>query len=75
MDIGIHSFAALFPDLATGALPSAADRMAGLLDEIQVADRVGLDISASASIIGPSFLILHLPLFWRLPRRVPVELG
>jgi probable LLM family oxidoreductase len=43
MDIGIHSFAALFPDVATGALPSAAERMAGLLDEIQVADRVGLD--------------------------------
>ncbi|NNU68774.1 LLM class flavin-dependent oxidoreductase [Rhizobium sp. WYCCWR 11152] len=43
MDIGVHSFAAIFPDSATGALPSAADRMAGLLEEIEVADRVGLD--------------------------------
>ena len=43
MDIGIHSFAAIFPDPATGALPSAADRMAGLLDEIECAERAGLD--------------------------------
>ena len=43
MDIGIHSFAAIFPDPVTGALPTAADRMAGLLDEIEIADRVGLD--------------------------------
>lgn len=43
MDIGIHSFAAIFPDSVTGALPSATDRMAGLLEEIEVADRVGLD--------------------------------
>lgn len=43
MDIGIHSFAAIFPDPATGALPAAVDRMAGLLDEIELAERVGLD--------------------------------
>ena len=43
MEIGIHSFAAIFPDPATGALPSAADRMAGVLEEIEVAERVGLD--------------------------------
>lgn len=43
MDIGIHSFAAIFPDPATGALPSAADRMADVLEEIELAERVGLD--------------------------------
>lgn len=43
MKIGIHSFAAILPDPATGTLPSAADRMAGVLEEIEVAERVGLD--------------------------------
>lgn len=44
MDIGIDSFAAILPDPATGALPSAIDRMAELLEEVEVADRVGLDV-------------------------------
>ncbi|GLK56591.1 putative LLM family oxidoreductase [Methylopila capsulata] len=44
MDIGIDSFAAILPDPVTGRLPSATDRMADLLDEIEVADRVGLDV-------------------------------
>lgn len=43
MDIGIHSFAAILPDPVTGAVPDAADRMAGLLEEIELADRVGID--------------------------------
>jgi probable LLM family oxidoreductase len=44
MEIGIDSFAAILPDPATGRLPSATDRMAALLDEVAVADRVGLDV-------------------------------
>ncbi|HHH9386568.1 TPA: Atu2307/SP_0267 family LLM class monooxygenase [Pseudomonas aeruginosa] len=44
MQIGIDSFAAILPDPTTGALPSATDRMADLLDEVEVADRVGLDV-------------------------------
>lgn len=44
MEIGIDSFAAILPDPATGALPSATDRMVDLLDEVEVADRVGLDV-------------------------------
>lgn len=44
MDIGVDSFAAILPDPATGRLPSATDRMAGLLEEIEIADRVGLDV-------------------------------
>lgn len=43
MHIGIHSFAAIFPDPATGTLPAAADRMAGVLREIEIAEQVGLD--------------------------------
>jgi Luciferase-like monooxygenase len=44
VEIGIDSFAAILPDPATGKLPSATDRMADLLEEIEVADRVGLDV-------------------------------
>lgn len=43
MEIGIHSFAAIFPDPVTGELPAATDRMAGVLEEIELAERVGLD--------------------------------
>lgn len=44
MQIGIDSFAAILPDHTTGTLPSPTDRMADLLDEVEVADRVGLDV-------------------------------
>ncbi|NEI23438.1 LLM class flavin-dependent oxidoreductase [Rhizobium leguminosarum] len=44
MEIGIDSFAAILPDPMTGKLPSATERMADLIDEVVVADRVGLDV-------------------------------
>ena len=44
MKIGIDSFAALVADPITGALPTAAQRMHDLLEEIETADRVGLDV-------------------------------
>lgn len=44
MEIGIDSFAAILPYPTTGKLPSATDRMADLLEEVEVADRVGLDV-------------------------------
>jgi probable LLM family oxidoreductase len=44
MEIGIDSFAAIFPDPVTGKLPSATDRMADLIEEMEVADRAGLDV-------------------------------
>lgn len=44
MEIGVDSFAAILPDPTTGKLPSATDRMADLLEEVEVADRVGLDV-------------------------------
>lgn len=44
MQIGIDSFAAILPDPRIGTPPSATVRMADLLDEVEVADRVGLDV-------------------------------
>ncbi|MBA2708030.1 MAG: LLM class flavin-dependent oxidoreductase [Gemmatimonadaceae bacterium] len=43
MEIGVDSFAALMPDPRTGVTPSPAERMSNLLEEIEVADRAGLD--------------------------------
>src|SRR6202166_4449994 len=44
IEIGIDSFAATFPDPATGRTLPAADRMEKLLAEVETADRFGLDV-------------------------------
>lgn len=44
MEVGVDSFAAILPSPQTGQLPSATQRMAELLEEVEVADRVGLDV-------------------------------
>jgi probable LLM family oxidoreductase len=44
MELGIDSFAAMLPDPETGRLPTGAGRMADLLEEVETADRVGLDV-------------------------------
>ena len=44
MQIGIDSFVAAVPDALTGENLSPADRLNHLLDEIETADRVGLDV-------------------------------
>jgi probable LLM family oxidoreductase len=44
MQIGIDSFASSIPDPASGITLSHAERMANLLAEIELADKVGLDV-------------------------------
>ncbi len=44
MEIGIDSFAATIPNPATGEVVPPADRISALLDEVETADRVGLDV-------------------------------
>ena len=44
MQIGIDSFAALVPDPITGHTVTAQERIAHLLEEIELADKVGLDV-------------------------------
>ncbi|MBC7896290.1 MAG: LLM class flavin-dependent oxidoreductase [Cytophagaceae bacterium] len=43
MEIGVDSFAALMPDPRTKRVPSPTERMTNLLEEIEAADRAGLD--------------------------------
>jgi probable LLM family oxidoreductase len=44
MEIGIDSFVATIADPATGKTMPAAERMEHLLEEVEIADRVGLDV-------------------------------
>lgn len=44
MQIGIDSFAAAISDPATGLTLSPVERMHHLLEEIELADKVGLDV-------------------------------
>lgn len=44
MEIGIYSFAEVRPDPATGGQRGAQQRIRDLLEEIELADKVGLDI-------------------------------
>jgi probable LLM family oxidoreductase len=46
MELGITTFGDRFPDPGTGHLVSEAQRMRDLLDEITLADQVGLDVYA-----------------------------
>ena len=44
MEIGLDSFAAIAPDPITNIVPAPADQMRDLLDEIEYADQMGLDV-------------------------------
>src|SRR3954451_3584742 len=44
MQIGIDSFVETTPDPTTGAIISSAERVGDLLEEIELADQVGLDV-------------------------------
>src|SRR5271167_3283981 len=44
MEIGIDSFAAAISDPATGITMKPVERMQNLLEEVELADRVGLDV-------------------------------
>ena len=56
MEIGIDSFAAILPDPVTGRIPLPGDRLANLLEEVEVADRCGLDVFGIGEHHRPEFL-------------------
>jgi probable LLM family oxidoreductase len=56
MQIGIDSFAAAISDPATGLTLSPSERLLHLLDEIKLADRVGLDVFGIGEHHRPEFL-------------------
>src|ERR1700685_4543708 len=56
MQIGIDSFAAAISDPATGETLTPSERLRRLLDEIELADKVGLDVFGIGEHHRPEFL-------------------
>ncbi len=56
MQIGIDSFAAVYPDPRTGIAPTPAQRLQDLLEEIELADQVGLDAFGVGEHHRPEFV-------------------
>jgi len=56
MQIGIDSFAAVYPDPRTGIAPTAAVRLQDLIEEIELADQVGLDAFGVGEHHRPEFV-------------------
>jgi len=57
MQIGIYSFAEITPDAVTGDVVSAEQRLRDLLEEIELADQVGLDVFGVGEHHRPDFSV------------------
>ena len=57
MELGIYTFAELTPDPAGGRTISPAERLANLLEEIALADQVGLDVFGIGEHHRPDFVV------------------
>jgi probable LLM family oxidoreductase len=56
MEIGIYTFVDRTPDSQTGQTISAAQRLADLLEEVELADQVGLDVFAVGEHHRPEYV-------------------
>ena len=57
MELGISSFAELTPDPVTGKTISGHQRMLDLMEEIELADQIGLDVYALGEHHRPDFIV------------------
>lgn len=57
MEIGITTFGEITPDPATGQTIDPATRLANLMEEVKLADEVGLDVFAVGEHHRPDFLV------------------
>jgi alkanesulfonate monooxygenase SsuD/methylene tetrahydromethanopterin reductase-like flavin-dependent oxidoreductase (luciferase family) len=57
MELGISSFAELTPDPVTGKTISGYQRMSDLMEEIELADQIGLDVYALGEHHRPDFIV------------------
>ena len=55
-EIGLYSFAELTPDPVTGKMISPAERLSNLIETIELADQVGLDVFALGEHHRPDFV-------------------
>lgn len=57
MELGIYSFGEATADPVTGRAPSAEQRLADLLEEIELADQVGLDVFGVGEHHRPDYVV------------------
>ncbi|WP_046865967.1 LLM class flavin-dependent oxidoreductase [Microvirga massiliensis] len=57
MELGIYTFAEATPDPSTGHLISPAQRLQNLLEEIELADQVGLDVFGVGEHHRPDYVV------------------
>ena len=57
MEIGIYTFAERTPDAQTGHLVSAQQRLADLLEEMELADQLGLDVFGVGEHHRPDYVV------------------
>lgn len=57
MEIGIYSFVERTADAVTGEVPTEAERMRNILEEIELADQVGLDVFGIGEHHRPDYLV------------------
>mgnify|MGYP001545112129 CR=1 FL=1 len=57
MEIGIYTFAERTPDARTGHLVSAEQRLADLIEEMELADQIGLDVFGVGEHHRPDYVV------------------
>lgn len=57
MELGIYTFAEATPDVSTGRIIAPAERLANLLEEIELADQVGLDVFGVGEHHRPDYVV------------------
>jgi len=57
MELGIYTFAELTPDASTGQTISPAERLSNLIEEIELADEIGLDVFGVGEHHRPDFAV------------------
>ena len=57
MELGIYTFAEMTPDPATGRTVSPHQRLRDLIEEIELADQVGLDVFGVGEHHRPDFAV------------------
>lgn len=69
MEIGISTFVETTPDVVTGELISHAQRLREVVEEIVLADKVGLDVFGVGSITARIMPLLRRRWCWPQLRR------
>ncbi len=69
MELGIYTFAELTPDPAAGRATRPQQRLRNLIEEIELADQVGLDVFGVGEHHRPDFVVSAPAVVLGRPRR------